>query len=751
MCNCKPAPRTNMSLTFYSQMRSRSWFRRSSIRCATTIFFLSVVAEQPFFSLGSRVTPQRHEQEVVDVVVDEDGEERPSPRAAAENNALSSAAAANIKVELVVFADRSFQNRYQDQLNSLRCFANQQAGLYQFRNFTLTKDAEDWGRNASPQTKAACLGEGRDAFFIRHCLLVAYLESKAGGAAGADGATAERREEDEIPDETVYVALDADIAARSFELSADPWVALLAGAGTLAGLPPSRVATHSSDKPGEDKTAASSGTETADEVLPAVALDAVAAAADVMFFERTWGLENHNELMAGTYMLRNNPRSRQFLRQWAAWEFHRPENGAAFSSADNGAIHVAVPEALGIPASRCETAFNNLHARVDNLSPYAKVIGCVREHLGMGSAAAPKSDAVGEQFERNEGILLAAGDTADQPLDRALEKANLLSEKIRISEESGKTKSSTEEGKTFLPSAEGAATETLLHPDRFIPHLKIRVLGYDQAWALDWWASNSKNPFGHGLKNMTEGRRLNWFSKPMLSCIESGATEFPHRDHAPVAKALASEQPADESEKGRDEVLSRSAQAPEEHEFGTAAGADMNSGVGTTKVVPILSTDRAPNRMGEQQLSHSAGSTPTHASGEDQGANLVSAAYNPPGPSLLIWAWFYRLTILCLVVASACVVLLLWLFYSKERVSWILDSKLARTLSHFKAKSQSKSKSLVLGPGASSPVDFIEDDSSPSAVDRLLAQSPSPPGREPLGRRSCSPPRSPLQPYTNPL
>ena len=53
---------------------------------------------------------------------------------------------------------------------------------------------------------------------------------------------------------------------------------------------------------------------------------------DIVMYERIW----NNEIMAGNYIARNNPRARQFLREWSKFEYEMPPN--AFSSSDNGKL-----------------------------------------------------------------------------------------------------------------------------------------------------------------------------------------------------------------------------------------------------------------------------------------------------------------------------------------------------------------------------------------------------------------------------
>ncbi|CAK9092818.1 unnamed protein product [Durusdinium trenchii] len=85
---------------------------------------------------------------------------------------------------------------------------------------------------------------------------------------------------------------------------------------------------------------------------------------DLQFYKRITG----EEVMAGNYIARNRPWVRQFLRNWASFKWRRPPG---FSSADNGALHVALMEALERPeATRVAELYGNLTAMVEDLTPY---------------------------------------------------------------------------------------------------------------------------------------------------------------------------------------------------------------------------------------------------------------------------------------------------------------------------------------------------------------------------------------------
>ena len=97
--------------------------------------------------------------------------------------------------------------------------------------------------------------------------------------------------------------------------------------------------------------------------------------ADIVLYERGFNFE----YMAGNYIVRNTEFALQFLRQWAEHEFFRPPG---FSSADNGAIHLVVLNALGIDDSECRRRYEGLVALSDNLKPYFEFVACTRRAAG---------------------------------------------------------------------------------------------------------------------------------------------------------------------------------------------------------------------------------------------------------------------------------------------------------------------------------------------------------------------------------
>lgn len=97
---------------------------------------------------------------------------------------------------------------------------------------------------------------------------------------------------------------------------------------------------------------------------------------DIAFYERSWNFE----ITAGNYIVRNTLFSRLFLLKWASYEYSKP---FGFSSSDNGAIHMAILDALAIRKRQvCHDQYRALRAPVTNLVPYYKFISCTRALLG---------------------------------------------------------------------------------------------------------------------------------------------------------------------------------------------------------------------------------------------------------------------------------------------------------------------------------------------------------------------------------
>ena len=85
------------------------------------------------------------------------------------------------------------------------------------------------------------------------------------------------------------------------------------------------------------------------------------------------------ELTAGNYIIRNTEFGRNFLNMWANFDYQVPRG---FSSADNGAIHLAVLQAVGKVNMKCVDKYHALTAGVTNLNPYFDFVACTRAALG---------------------------------------------------------------------------------------------------------------------------------------------------------------------------------------------------------------------------------------------------------------------------------------------------------------------------------------------------------------------------------
>jgi len=98
--------------------------------------------------------------------------------------------------------------------------------------------------------------------------------------------------------------------------------------------------------------------------------------ADVQLYNRCL----FHEIMAGNYMVRNTPFSRDFLMRWAKYYDRRPKG---FSSADNGAIQLVVMETLRVEGfDTCFNMYENLTSSVSNLQPYWDYVHCTKEAIG---------------------------------------------------------------------------------------------------------------------------------------------------------------------------------------------------------------------------------------------------------------------------------------------------------------------------------------------------------------------------------
>ena len=86
--------------------------------------------------------------------------------------------------------------------------------------------------------------------------------------------------------------------------------------------------------------------------------------------------------MAGSSMVRNTEFGRRFLYLWESYEYHKP---VGYSSSDNGALHLALIEAIGLQdVKQCFNEYANLTATVNDLNPYYNFVRCTRLLTGPG-------------------------------------------------------------------------------------------------------------------------------------------------------------------------------------------------------------------------------------------------------------------------------------------------------------------------------------------------------------------------------
>ncbi|CAD7930021.1 unnamed protein product [Amoebophrya sp. A25] len=406
-----------------------------------------------------------------------------------------------MEIQLMVYADSPFQTKYHDQLRSLRCYARYWG--YHFKVLDLQ----------SYRDRSPC-HEVYDHFFRRHCLLAEYMEDQAGRITNSTQASDHKLRHDHedekfLADEFAQIskARDADISGTTTstdksstgfrgalfehlhddssvppqsELGApkDPALITMSDGRIYAEKPHQVLIMLDADIAARNLTLS----------LDKFGKDAITSGADAMFFERDWGVNDHHEIMAGSFIVRNTERARRFVRHWAGFQT-RKERPPGFSSSDNGAIHIAIPETTGMqPKKRvreCLDRYAALTESVMNMDPYFDFVKCERILMGMGSTPHTK---VGQAFESRHAVTFAAV----------------------------KDKSKADA------------------PDYVIPGIRIRVLAFEDSWAPDWYysiffKSGSKSPLGHGAKDIKETIKQNWLQwKSLDNCEDfTGARPSP--------------------------------------------------------------------------------------------------------------------------------------------------------------------------------------------------------------------------------
>jgi len=97
----------------------------------------------------------------------------------------------------------------------------------------------------------------------------------------------------------------------------------------------------------------------------------LAADFDLQFYTRMG-----TEVAAGNYIARNRPWTIDFLKRWSNFYFEQPKG---YSSADNGAIHIAILEALHVGGhEECRKSYANLVSLLSAGPEYWKFVGCFR-------------------------------------------------------------------------------------------------------------------------------------------------------------------------------------------------------------------------------------------------------------------------------------------------------------------------------------------------------------------------------------
>ncbi|CAD7940666.1 unnamed protein product [Amoebophrya sp. A25] len=224
------------------------------------------------------------------------------------------------------------------------------------------------------------------------------------------------------------------------------------------------------------------------------------------------------EVTSGSYFVRNNVRTRRFLRQWANFELRYPSAGFT-SYASNGALHLALLEALGVarpansggmgmsvstqsehvphpvslisatrvadmgPVGECESRY--VHHEDSSLmgasfqevqDPYSQFVACTRDLLALG---APPTT---EKAEQSGGLFLVTKTQASASWSHEGKRIHVSSlnnpaaveksahDKNAVSNLQLGTKYAVSERRNWLYA---------------IPDLAIRLIGNSNAWSPD--------------------------------------------------------------------------------------------------------------------------------------------------------------------------------------------------------------------------------------------------------------------------
>lgn len=227
---------------------------------------------------------------------------------------------------------------------------------------------------------------------------------------------------------------------------------------------------------------------------PAVNVQEDVGPADLVFQERCFDASGGNspEVTAGAYLARNSNAARRFLKQWALYEKH--SHGGGFDSSDNGAIHLALLDALDIypdERAKCEAEYLALTEDVMHLEPYFHFVACARKLLAMGF------DSIGQEgltFEsQKDGVVFATSRAVGHRSWRVRYPPAVLAacgDGIQIS---SRNKTMSRYVERFCQLAKRD-----FEP---IANLVIRILPIQKSFAADWTCNVDASPIVHGVKD----------------------------------------------------------------------------------------------------------------------------------------------------------------------------------------------------------------------------------------------------------